>query len=374
MGLQSVPGFIGELGYQHPVELFRNFMSGVFGTTSGLCRPGDFLVTPTGTSRQISIAAGRAFLQGTANAAQGGYFAWSDAAETRVLASAVGNPRIDSIILRVVDSQYGVDPLAALNGAYIQIIQGTPGAVPVAVADSTFAVSQPNWRPGAWLRIADVRVNVGDGVLPGGQITNYTNYSMPSNGHGFQTLALRNAAIPTPITGIQATVAETEESYVYNGSAWVSTKPRFRYNTSAYSRTNNTGFIDCTQLGFPVEANSKYKVKYQIFYTADSSGDLKLGWTNPVGAVFIGGRVHLGTSTSGIGNDVNIDALGDFFTGTNPRPGGLGSSDLLVAYFEGIVTTSATAGTVMLQMAQNTSNGTATQVNPNSNVEIWKIA
>lgn len=374
MGLQTVPGFIGQVGYQHPAELLRNFQSGVFGNVSGLCRPGDFLVTPTGTARQISIAAGRAHIQGTENSAQGGYFAWSDSAELRVLAAAGAQPRIDTIVLRVIDSQYGVDPLGAANGALIQVVQGTPGAVPVAVADATFASPGVNYRPGAWLRIADVRVNVIDGVIPGGQVTNYTNYTMPSNGHGFQTLALRNAAIPTPIAGMQSTVTETGESYIYDGTAWVSSKPRWRFTTADLTRTSTTTFLDVTPLGFTIEANSRYKVKYEIFYEAGTAGDIKVGWTNPVGATFVGSRIGLEESSTGITDKAQVDAIGDLFTGTNPRWAGLGAGELLVSYVSGIVTTGANAGTAMLQFTQNTSNATATLLKNRSNCEIWKIA
>lgn len=174
MTLQAAPAFIGTTGYEHPVELLRNLTSALAGRRSGLFAVGDFLVSPTANTQEVSIAKGFVYLQGQESDAQGGYFCWSDAADTYIFPAPSAQPRIDTLVLRVIDKTYGADE--ADEGAYIEIIQGTPNASPVAVADSTFDTSAVNWRPGAWFRIADVRINPGDTVVPGGQIANNLKY------------------------------------------------------------------------------------------------------------------------------------------------------------------------------------------------------
>jgi hypothetical protein len=48
MGLQSTPGYIGQTGFQTPVELDRNFVEALAGGKSGAFRYGDFAFTPSG--------------------------------------------------------------------------------------------------------------------------------------------------------------------------------------------------------------------------------------------------------------------------------------------------------------------------------------
>lgn len=176
MGLQTTAAYfnLDSVGaaFQHPVELDRNVLMGAYGRNrSGRLRPDDFAVTPTGVNQQVSLSSGRAFLLGKETAQQGGYFAWSDAAVTATLAAPSANPRIDTILLRVYDNQYGT--ITGNPRAQIDIIQGTPGASPSVTADSAFNTGGGSWVPGAWYRLADIRVNPGDTVVPSGQI--YTN-------------------------------------------------------------------------------------------------------------------------------------------------------------------------------------------------------
>src|SRR5882724_3949351 len=179
MGVQTVPLGIGQTGYQHPVELVRNLLSGLFNKT-GVLHAGDFLVTPTANAQEVSISLGKAHLLGNAaSTTQGGYYAWSDAAETKVFGVPSGNPRIDALVLRVVDTQYGSDPNTPK--AMWEIVAGTPAGSPAAVLDSTFAPAGVNYRPGAWFRVADVLISPGDGVVPLANITqNYQYVAMPS--------------------------------------------------------------------------------------------------------------------------------------------------------------------------------------------------
>lgn len=147
----------------------------------------------------------------------------------------------------------------------------------------------------------------------------------------------------------------------------------FARSTANVQRLSTTNFTDITGIVFPILANAVYKVRYEIFYTAGTTGDIKFQWTFPTGAVFKGGRDELGNASTTTSDNHLLDAAGDFFTG-GFSCGGLGAADLLVLYVEGVVTASSTPGNVQIQVAQNTSNGTATIVDPNSNVCWWRTA
>jgi hypothetical protein len=178
MGLQVAPGYISQTGYNHPAELFRNITKAIWGR-SGLSRPGSFVIAPTGVAQQVSISAGQAVLLGTENASQGAYVAWSDASENKNFAAPSGSPRIDTLLLRVEDPQYGTIP--GTPGAYWDIVQGVPAGSPAIRADSEFNSGGGFYIPGAWFRAADVRINPGDTVIPGGQITPNLRYVRGAN-------------------------------------------------------------------------------------------------------------------------------------------------------------------------------------------------
>src|SRR5688572_17524299 len=175
MGLQAIPAYIASAGFQHPATLDRNILEKIFGGRGGATRAGEFLIYPGAGTRGISVEPGGYLLLGTENSQQGSYFAWSDAPEPFLLAAAVGNPRIDTLLLRVHDNQYGTIP--GSPGAYWDVVQGVAAGSPTARPDSDFQVGGPFYTPGAWARIGDIRVNVGDIAIPGGQITSTQRYT-----------------------------------------------------------------------------------------------------------------------------------------------------------------------------------------------------
>ena len=171
MALQSVPSYIGVSGFNTPVEVDRNFIKAVYGHT-GVLSAMAFYVTPSVTSRVINVAPGAACLIGVEDTLQGGYFAYSDssASDAITLGSPSGSPRIDTLILRVVDTQYGFDP--GSPRAELAVYQGTPASSPIALDDTFFNIGGINYKPGAWMRLADVRTNPGDTTVPVANITN----------------------------------------------------------------------------------------------------------------------------------------------------------------------------------------------------------
>lgn len=180
MGLHVEPAYIGQTGYEHPVELDRNVIEAIWGRT-GAVQYTEFQISPGVGTRAVAVSVGRAVLVGVENAQQGAYFVWSDAIETYLLAAAVGNPRIDTLILRVLDDQYGT--ISGLPRAEIEVVQGVAAGSPTARPDSDFNVGGSFYEPGAWWRLGDVRVNVADtGSIPGGQFTSNNRYVRNAGG------------------------------------------------------------------------------------------------------------------------------------------------------------------------------------------------
>lgn len=239
MGLQVVPGFIGQVGYAHPAEMMRNQMAAHAGRRTGAFRYNDFAATPSAVAMQMAIGAGDGFLQGTEQNTQGGYYAWSNASENIAWPAAAGSPRVDSLILRVIDTQYGSD--AATPQALWQVVSGTPAGSPVKVPDVSFASGGPFYRPGAWWRVLDVQVPAGATNLAAGTLTHYRKYARI----GRHTMALStdyptDAQIGDSVTSLGPT--DTGQKFHYDGTSWVleSTPGWVDYSPLVYTNMSTT--------------------------------------------------------------------------------------------------------------------------------------
>jgi hypothetical protein len=326
MGLQTAPAYIGQAGYSHPVELDRNVMRTIAGARTGLVRFGDFAVTPTGVSGQVSVARGAAFLLGVENAAQGAYHAWSDAAETQSFAAASGNPRIDSLILRILDNQYGT--ISGSPRATWEVVQGVASGSPSARPDSDFNTGGSQYKPGAWFRVADVRRNLGDTTIPGGQITSNLRYSrytigdmLIQNGSSFPTDAVFRDEVVRADTGLR---------YWYDGSVWIPVGGQLVYGWargSAQAANNKLlGNVSGQQTAFTtpsvtLDANMAYYLTHSLYQASGSVGSPKYATTwidAPSGTMAV---------SSGIFQYNNVDNIR---AGTNRMP-----------YFNGATTSMA---------------------------------
>lgn len=219
MGLQTAPAYIGEAGFEHPVELDRNLLAALAGGRTGKTRNADWAVSLVGgNSFQLTLGAGNMFVMGTEAGitTQGAYFVWSDAAQTFLFAGPSGSPRIDSLILRVVDEQYGSDP--GVSRAEWEIVQGTPASSPVQVPDSNFAVGGPNYKPGAWFRAVNVRINPGNTDLILAQVTDLIPTLRIAGG---QLVVSSSTFYPSsPAVGDVVFDIEKGFSLRWNGSSW----------------------------------------------------------------------------------------------------------------------------------------------------------
>lgn len=218
MPLQVVPGYIGTSGFQTPVELDRNLVAALAGRRTGAMRYNDFALTPSGSLMQMTIGAGDAAIMGSeGSATQGGYYAWSSAAETIAWPAAAGSPRYDSLLLRIIDTQYGAD--AAGNKALWDVASGTPSGSPVPLADSQFNVGGALHRPGGWWRVADVLVPASVTNLSTATVVHKRRYARM----GRNVICLA-ADLPTDaqIGDTAIVIDDGMNSLIYNGTIWVS--------------------------------------------------------------------------------------------------------------------------------------------------------
>lgn len=226
MAIRTEPAYIGQTGYLHPVELDRNLIEALATSRGGLWRYGDMDVAPTATNQQVSVAIGRAVLVGTENANQGGYFVYADTATNITFGTPSAQPRIDTLLLRVKDDQYG--SISGSPGAYFDPVAGVAAASPSARPDSDFNVGGSLYVPGAWFRIADVRINVGDTTIPAGQITKNLRYIRPPGGVTICTSATR----PTDQqVGDKIYETDTTLQRRWDGSSWFMSAPYKKVQT-----------------------------------------------------------------------------------------------------------------------------------------------
>lgn len=228
MGLQTKPAYIGVSGFQNTVENDRNFIENCFGRT-GVLRYGNFDISAVAGVMQAQVQAGGAVILGGAST-QGGYFGFSDAAENLAWPAANGsNPRYDTLIMRVIDTQYGAS--AAGDQLRWEILQGTAAGSPVPLTDSQINTNFP--QPGAWMRMYDVLVPTG--------VTNLTtatfNRKFPyTNTTG---LLLYNSAVESKPTGLyrgeQLMDTATRFRYEWDGTQW-----RYLPGQIVYSMSNKT--------------------------------------------------------------------------------------------------------------------------------------
>lgn len=229
MALQAAPAYIakqadGVTDFQHPVELMRNLLAAQCGKRSGAFRYGDFNVTTTGSGMGINIAAGSGYLNGVESNTQGGYFAWSNASEVQTFGAASGSTRYDTVLLRVADNQYGT--ISGAPRAYWSLVPGAAGAG-APRADSYFNTGGGSYNPGAWLRVADVRIDPGDVTINSGKIVMAGNYIAPPGG---RILCLSTARPASPLLGDVIFEIDTTLEYIWNGSNWRLAGPYKRFS------------------------------------------------------------------------------------------------------------------------------------------------
>jgi hypothetical protein len=126
----------------------------------------------------------------------------------------------------------------------------------------------------------------------------------------------------------------------------------------------------------PLEANGVYKVSMHMMMSALPAAGFQTQWRVPSGATGTRSAVGPGTGTTvGTSGDVTGMHVGVHGYGTTINYGGRTSAGFLSwALEESVVIMGATAGTLALQWAQNTSNATYSRLAQGSFMEVRRLA
>lgn len=168
MTVESPVGFFNESSFDHPAAILRRAFASALGN-EGVCGTADLAVTANPTPNMtVRVATGEAWVAGDDDANQGWYYTRVSATETVTIPTAhVTYDRIDLIVIRVYDSEYG-SASAGADTAACEVVQGTPAASPVAPAV-----------PDSALVLAQVTVQNGATAINSGDIADYRPFARP---------------------------------------------------------------------------------------------------------------------------------------------------------------------------------------------------
>lgn len=137
------------------------------------------------------------------------------------------------------------------------------------------------------------------------------------------------------------------------------------------SVTSSTALQNDDHLTLAIAANETWALEYILFLSGADAGDFKSALSVPAGATGWRGGIGPGVAATSGESDGRFTVKGDF---TNDLIFGTNVTDTVTALIRTIVINGANAGNVVLQWAQNTSNGTATQVRQNSHLLARRVA
>ncbi len=113
--------------------------------------------------------------------------------------------------------------------------------------------------------------------------------------------------------------------------------------------SSSTTLINDADMRFAVAANSIYEFHVYLRYSSPSGADWKSSFTVPAGAGARFCRIGKNGTGTFVGSDEALDT--DILTSQ-----GQGASTIMNANFFGVVFTAGTAGNLIFQWSQNTSN------------------
>ena len=138
------------------------------------------------------------------------------------------------------------------------------------------------------------------------------------------------------------------------------------------SVTNSTTYQDDNELFLPAVANATYRFDLLLLHSSSNAGRFKMQLTAPAGSTVAWGVIGVASSVTSSNPVTDVSMPSRTLTDIL----GLGGGNLTgtTALVHGVLTTSSTAGNLMLQWAQNTSDAGATQVRAGSSLRMKRIA
>jgi hypothetical protein len=145
--------------------------------------------------------------------------------------------------------------------------------------------------------------------------------------------------------------------------------PLAAVKASDTSRTSTTTLANDPDLTLAVAANCTYVFDMYLDFEGDTTGngDLKWKWAVPASTTMRFGIAYSTTSPA-------VSVSNSFTQASTVSAASNGAGTLQGLSARGTIVTSAAAGNVVLQWAQNTSSGTATIVHAQSHLYAFRIA
>jgi len=143
----------------------------------------------------------------------------------------------------------------------------------------------------------------------------------------------------------------------------------FARKTGTQSVSNST-LVSDNDLSVAVEANAIYTVRLVLLYVALTAADIKVLFRTPASGSFTGmGKCLVGSASA----QTELQALP--YTGNSSEQwGGLGAGNTAFGQVDGMLVTAGTPGNLTIEWAQFVTNGTATQVQGNSFLELRRVS
>lgn len=183
---------------------------------------GEFAVTAKSPASMIvSVAAGMAFVQGGYTGTQGVYTVVNDASFDLTVGSSNGtNPRIDLVILEILDSAYS----GPSNLGQVRIVSGVAASSP-----------QPPTITGNYILLAQIRVSAGVTSITSPAITDLRPFASALGA----PVAVRNIternSLPNKSNGLRVAMMDNAwEIHTYYGGQWYGEDQRIYNVTTAY--------------------------------------------------------------------------------------------------------------------------------------------
>lgn len=169
----------------------------------------------------VSISAGMAFVQGGIGPVQGVYTVVNDSTyQVAVSTANLNNPRIDLVVLEVLDQAYA----GTSNLAQVRVLAGTPSATPVAPTPT-----------GSFITLAQILVPAGATTVTNSNITDIRPFATALGAPlPVRNLAERNA-LANKYSGLRVSLMDNAwELHTYSDSAWHGESTRF-YNVTNFT-------------------------------------------------------------------------------------------------------------------------------------------
>lgn len=313
----------------------------------------------------VRIATGVAAVPGTESPTQGLYWVLNDAEVSVPITAAHGSlPRIDSVIIRIRDTDYS----GANDDATFEVVAGTPASSPVAPTLT-----------GNVAKLADIAVGAGVTSIVSGNITDSRGFL---RGMGGQRQVLTEAQLA--LIGTSQVIPGDTAWARQEGTLWVFTNANtwqkvpfgpsgdvgrvYVSKTADTARNTTTGaaYSDDPHLqanGLPANATYRFEVNLIVSAVAVGQGDIAMRFTHPgAGGAFLAFTKHGLFHAAATAVSVEFDGEATPRTTTSPTPevsAGCGATPSGIL-FRGRFFTGSGGGDLRLQWKLLLMSGTTT--------------